>query len=141
MRPLLVKYYPFQVWISTLFLGSYLGAWLNFVRRPDTLSFETALLFPFLIFIMGLIATLPAMAVYYCSYWLLQKARLPVDLFKLILVLISIAVILATLYFLGGTAMLTTTNRDGFLLTLAYCLATIICGFAFTCPATASSKN
>lgn len=141
MRLLSAKYYPFQVWLCTLLPGSYLGVWLNFVREPDTLSFETALLFPFLIFIMGLFGTLPGLAVYYCSYRLLQKARLPVDLFKLILVLISIVVILATLYFMGGTAMLETTNRDGFLLTLAYCLTTIICGYAFPCPATVSSKK
>jgi hypothetical protein len=55
MRLLSAKYYPFQVWLSTLLPGSYLGVWLNFVQEPDTLSFETALLFPFLIFYYGII--------------------------------------------------------------------------------------
>ena len=125
------KYYPYKVWISTLLFGSIMGIWLNFVRRPDTLSFEAALLHPIFLFLAGLISTLPAFGFYYGTYHLLQKTAAPGELKKGILILVSISLILAFLYFVLGEAMLQSSNRDGYLLTISYCFVTIICGFGF----------
>jgi len=125
------KYYPFKVWIGTLLFGSIMGIWLNFVRRPDTISFEAVLLFPIYVFLGGLIATIPAFGLYYGAYQLLQKTTAPGGLKKGILVLFSIVLIVVSLYFIGSEVMLQPSNRDGFILTLSYCFVTILCGFAF----------
>lgn len=130
MQLLAAKYYPFKVWIGTLLFGSIMGIWLNFVRRPDTISFE-AVLFPVYVFLGGLIATIPAFGLYFGAYQLLQKTTAPAELKKGILVLFSIVLILASLYLIGSEVMLQPSNRDGFILTLSYCFVSIICGFAF----------
>ena len=81
---------------------------------------------------MGIFATLPAFGIYYGAYRLLIKRPKPEFVIKLILIPLSIAGILASLYFFGGVAMLSPGNRDGFLLTAVYCLAALFFGLFFT---------
>jgi len=83
---------------------------------------------------MGIFATLPALSVYYGTYRLLIKRPNPEVVIKLILIPLSIAGTLATLYFFGGRDMLSPGNRDGILLTAVYCLAALFFGLFFNCP-------
>jgi hypothetical protein len=127
------KYYPFQVWASTLLFGSFLGIWLNFIRRPDSFDIGWALVSPIVLSLLGIFASLPAFGVYYLSFLLLHQRLKSTLLLKVLLGTLSIAGTLATLYFFGSKDMLSPTNRDGFLLTESYVFVVIFSGLIFRC--------
>lgn len=128
MRTTFNKYYPFQVWASTLVVGPILGILLNVVRRPD--SFDLGYVFggPLALALGGAFVSLPAFAIYYLIYRGL-RLKIKSDIYlKFILCPIVFAGLIATIYFLVSNVMLRPTNRAGFLLVLSY----VFCALAST---------
>jgi hypothetical protein len=125
------KYYPFQVWASTLIVGPILGILLNVLRRPDSFDFGYVFGGPFALALGGAFVSLPAFAIYYLIYRSL-RLKMESDIYlKFILCPIVIAGLIATIYFLVSDVMLQSTNRDGFLLVSSYVFCAFVSTFSF----------
>jgi hypothetical protein len=125
------KYFPFKVWATTLFCGPFLGILLNIIRRPDSLDVSFLLGGPFMLALGGVVASAPAFIIYYAVFRFLQKKVQSGGYYKLILCLIAVPGVIGTLYFMVSKEMLRPSNRDGFLLFIAYLFCVLVAGISF----------
>jgi len=125
------KYYAFKVWAATLICGSFLSIFLNIVREPESFELSYLLAGPPLLALGGAFVSLPAFAIYYCTYRILHKKIHSGIYLKFILCPLSIVGLLTTIYFFVSKDMLQPSNRDGFLFTLSYVFCVVLAGILF----------
>ena len=98
------KNYPFLHWVTTLLLGScFYFVWTLYTETAKQVLNDTGTYI--LIFLFSIIFSLPSLVLYFITFTLFERSKLPAIYLKLLLLLIGSGFIALTLFFIGGTMM------------------------------------